>query len=161
MAKEFVIIAKYTVPANSPANSTVPIKFILDPRQGELNAIQVPKGETWVIKDIYVTKAPDVDGVVELFKNDDTKVLVTDPLSALVQSNPAKPKYKPIVFEEFSKLSADAITLDAAGTSNVDVTFYIKAEKYEAGAAAPAPAPQPQPARPGIADRIRRVIRGG
>lgn len=139
MGKEFTIIAKFTIPTGAAANSTIPVKFMVDPRQGELNALQVPKGEVWVIKDIYVTSAPSVDSVVELYKNDDEKVLVTDPLGALVQSNPAKPKYKPITFEEFSKLSAVAITLAANGTgADVEVTFYIKAEKYPAGAARPA-----------------------
>ena len=145
MGKEFTVIAKVTIDANAPANSTFPVKFLVDPRQGELNAIQVPKGETWVLKDVYVTSAPSVDAVAEIFKNDDNKVLMTDPLSALVQSNPAKPKYKPIVFEEFSKISADVITLAANGTSAVTETFYLKFEKVEAGAPAPAPAPARRP----------------
>ena len=127
--REFVIIAKFTATANSPANSTFPVKFIVDPRRGEEVVLQVPKGEAWVIKDIYVTSAPSVDAVVSLFRNDDERVLTTDPLSALVQSNPAKPKYKPIVFDEFNKLSAEAVILAAVGTADVTVTFYIKAEK--------------------------------
>lgn len=157
MGKEFVIIAKFTVTASAAANSTFPVKFLVDPRQGELNALQVPKGETWVIKDIYVTSSPAVDAVVELYKNDDNKVLVTDPLSALIQSNPAKPKYKPIPFEEFSKLSAVAITLAAETSgSNQEITFYIKAEKVEAGA--PAPVATPVARRPSLKEAFEALV---
>ena len=159
MEKEFTVIAKVTVDANAPANSTFPVKFLVDPRQGELNAIQIPKGETWVLKDVYVTSAPSVDAIVEIYKNDDNKVLGTDPLSALVQRNSAKPKYKPVAFEEFSKLSAVAITLAANGTSAAEITFYMKFEKVPVTQVQEnAPVYSPAPARPSIKRAFEAIV---
>lgn len=124
------IIAQYTVPANATANNIYPVNFIVDPQKGAQSDITIPKGEAWVLEDIFVTSAPSIDGLVQIFKNDYTLEIQTDPLSTLVVSNPAKPKYPKKVYVGFDKISAKAINLAAGGASATTITFYIKISRF-------------------------------
>ena len=131
MGRELTIIAQYTVSANLPANSIVTVSFTVDPSIGSENQIFVPKGYQLVIKDIYSTTTPSVDALVSFYKNNEELMLTTDPVSTLGVSNPARPKYKPLVIDEQNYLNAKAITLAAGGTAASTDTFYIKAELVE------------------------------
>lgn len=135
MARELTLIAQFTVPANAPANSTVTVDFIVDPRLGSQSVYIVPTGYDIIIKDIYVTNTPAVDAVVNIVKNQEEVVATTDPLSTMNVNNVARPRVKPLVFRSGEMLSAQAVTLAVGGASDQTITFYIKAELIERGTA--------------------------
>jgi len=152
VAKELTLIAMVNIPANTKAHSVVPVSFTVDPQLGPQNSIQIPKGKAWIVKDVYTTESPSVDCIIQFMKNDEGPILQTDPLSTLIVTNPAKPKYKPLYYEEFSKLSAKAVTLADAGTGGATVTFYIKVEEV--------PATSGAPGRPSGLAKIKALLKG-
>lgn len=150
--REFTIKMEYTVAANAAAGTTVQVKFTTDPAVGAENQVLVPKGYRLVIKDIYVTGTPNVDAQISLYRNGEELVLTTDPVSTLGVSNPARPKYKPIVIDEQNFLVGKATTLAAGGASATTDYVYMKAELVpKAGA--------PSPGAGGLA-KIRAKILG-
>jgi hypothetical protein len=127
---EVTCIAQTTIRANTPANSVNTTTFIIDPTKPADNKLQVYKGETWVVEDIFVTSAPAIDLILKFIKNDTELVQQTQPLSTYNINNPAKPRISPIVLKEFEKLTIDAINMSAGGNSDTTITFYIKLARY-------------------------------
>jgi len=119
-----------TFDANLPANSVKIVNMTLDPLVGAQTVLQVPDNEAWVIEDIYVTSSPDVDAIVDIYKNELDVVLKTDPISTLLVSNPSRPKYGKKVFEPGARLSMRAVNLAAIGTEAVTDTFYVKLVRF-------------------------------
>jgi len=100
-----------------------------------VTVLTVPKGKRLIIKDIYIDSAPTTDIVAEIYKNRDTRVLITDPMSGLIATNPAKPKYKPLVFDEHETLHIYVVNLAAVGASDESDVFYMKVEEVPIGKA--------------------------
>lgn len=126
---EQTIICEVTLPANLPANSIVPVNFIIDPQKGKESTIVPAMNESIVIEDFYVTTAPSVDCIIQLIKNEYEVILQTDPLSTLTVTNPAKPRYSKKVLNPMERLSAKAINLSPVSTA-VTVTFYMKIVRF-------------------------------
>lgn len=160
---EITIKAQAEVPASAPAGTSIPVSFVVDPQRGAEVVYQVPQGKALIVKDIYVTGAQSPDGIVKLRRNDFDEVLRTDPVSSLIVTNPAKPKYAEIVFGSGDRLSADYVTLeqntatDAAGNpAPATITFYIKAELVDYVEEIPAVAQSPQAET--VTARIKRAL---
>lgn len=126
------LICQATFDANLPANSVKSVNMTIDPLVGAKTTLTVPKSESWVIEDIYVSATQDVDCVVKIIKNDTDEVLRTDPINTLLVSNPSRPRYPKKVFGPFDTLSMQAINLSAIGASAVTVTFYVKLVRFKA-----------------------------
>ncbi|MEM4619688.1 MAG: hypothetical protein QW607_05690 [Desulfurococcaceae archaeon] len=127
---EQTLICKATFSANLPANSIVPVNFIIDPQKGDEPVLTPAMNESIVIDDIYVTTSPGVDCIVQLIKNEYETICVTDPLSTLSVTNPARPRYAKKVINPLERLSAKAINLSAVGSTAVTVTFYMKIVRF-------------------------------
>lgn len=119
-------VATVSIPANTPANSTIPVSFTIDPRAGSESIVNIPLTESWVIDDIYVDASQTPDGIVEFYKNLRNKVLVTPRINTLLVSNPSRPKPPKLVYEAGSKLSAFFVNAAAVGTGGATVTFHLK-----------------------------------
>jgi len=126
------IIAQYTIPANQPANSVIPVSLIIDPQTGSVQRYQIPTTEVWIIEDVYKTGTINVDALIQFIKNDFETLFVTDPLSTLDVSNPAKPRYERKVLKGNDALTLKAINLVAGGASATTDKFYIKVTRFTA-----------------------------
>ena len=129
---QMTIIAQYTIPANQPANSVIPVSLIIDPQTGSVQRYQIPTTEVWIIEDVYKTGTINVDALIQFIKNDFETLFVTDPLSTLDVSNPAKPRYERKVLKGNDALTLKAINLVAGGASATTDTFYIKVTRFTA-----------------------------
>lgn len=121
-------IVQVTVPAKQPANSLLPASIVIDPQKGPEASFTVPKGQMVVVKDIYVSKAPTADGLLIVKRNEFQEVLRTDVVSSLIVTNPAKPKYKELVFTEGDRISFQYLNTAAGGDTDETVTIYVKVE---------------------------------
>jgi len=125
MATEKTLQIKVSVPAGANANTILMAKIIEDPKKGEQSEILVPKGEIWIIDDIYITSTPSIDVMLYFYKNDRKLMTSTPPVSTLKVDNPARPTVQPIGYMEHEKLTVQAVNLAAnSGTSAVDITVY-------------------------------------
>ena len=149
-------ILKVSVPANAPAGTIVPVDIQTDPNTGTTKAFTVPQDTMVIVKDLFV-KAGEVgvDGILTLRRNEYQDVLKTDPVSALDVTNPAKPRYKEVVFGPGDRITALYTTLAATGTGGASVTIYMKVERVPAAPAGPAPA---APARPSLVEKIKAIF---
>jgi len=121
-----------TFAANLPANSVVPVNMTLDPLVGAQTVLQVPQNESWVIEDVYIISSQTPNAIVEMYKNDLEKEIVTDPINTLLVSNPTRPRYPKKVYGPFSRLTMRAINLAAIGTDAATITFYVKIMRFAA-----------------------------
>jgi len=124
------LIVQYTVPANLPANSVVVASIIVDPQTGSVQRLQIPPTEIWSIDDVYKVGTINIDAVAQILKNDFYAEIVTDPLSTLDVSNPAKPKYPKKLFRGNEALTIKMVTLKAQGASATTDTFYMKVTRF-------------------------------
>jgi hypothetical protein len=122
---------EYTLPANLAARSVTACQIRTDPSKNPESIVQVPKGYQLIIKDIWIDAAPSPDVQAVFWKNRDERVLITDPLSGLIATNPAKPRYKPLIFDEGETLNIDVVNLSAVGASAVSDVFYLKVEEVK------------------------------
>jgi len=129
---QMTIIAQYTIPANQPANSVIPVSLIIDPQTGSVQRYQIPTNEVWVIEDVYKTGTINVDALIQFIKNDFETLFITDPLSTLDVSNPAKPRYERKILKGNDALTLKAINLATGGTSATTDKFYIKVTRFTA-----------------------------
>ncbi len=120
-----------TIPANQPANSVLQANITLDPLEGARASVTVPKGETWILSDLYIRSSSDVPVETKLIfvKNDRENVLDTQPLSVYVVTNPSRPLITPITLEEGDKLTIRAINLVAGPATAQTVTAFIKLQR--------------------------------
>ena len=129
---EKTLIVKVTVPAGQAQYSELVGKIISDPAVGEVQSVQVPVTETWVIKDVYTKSSPAIDLNVRIIKNQ-RKPLQEIVLGTQVISNPARPKIKPMAFGPGDVLSVKAVNLAAGGSSDTTIEFYLRVEILERG----------------------------
>ena len=122
---------EYTLSADLAARSITPCNIRPDPAKSAVSVLQVPKGQKLIIVDVWIDSAPTTDVQAVFYKNRDERVLITDPMSGLVGTNPAKPKYAPIEFDEMETLNIDVINLAAVGASAESDTFYIKVHEVK------------------------------
>jgi hypothetical protein len=124
------VTCSVTFDANLPANSVKNVSLTLDPLTGPQAVLTVPKGEAWVVDDVFIKATDDVgvEAIVTLIKNDRQEVSRFGPLSTLLVSNPSRPpmpKPKP-VFREGERLSMRGINLADVGDSAATDTFYMR-----------------------------------
>jgi hypothetical protein len=124
------VTCSVTFDAKLPANSVKNVSLTLDPLTGPQTVLTVPKGEAWVVDDVFIKATGDVgvEAIVTLIKNDRQEVSRFGPLSTLLVSNPSRPpmpKPKP-VYREGERLNLRAINLAAIGGSPVTDTFYVR-----------------------------------
>ena len=123
-------IAKYKVDPNDKAGSTKTISIQVDPQKGFEVGIRVPSDETWIITDLYIVSSPAVDSIISMIKNDKEKIFQSAPLSTYDYKNPSRSRISPIVLKSNETLTLIAQTLQAGGTSDQDVFFYLTIERY-------------------------------
>lgn len=127
---EQTVIIDVTYDANTPINSQVYAKVLLDPALGAVQAFQIPPNEAWVLEDLYVTSAPAVETVLTFKKNLTEDVFKSAPLSALQVNNPARPKMSKQVYEGNTVLTIVGQNLQAVGASSVTVRAYLKVRRF-------------------------------
>ena len=124
MAKPKTLIVTCDVPANTPANVSVPANIIEDGRTKV--EIVVPKGKKLKILDIYITDTGEVGVDSEaVIKIDGTEVARTGPLKTKLASNPSRPRIGVIEVDEQRRLTIDVFTLASVGTGGASVKFYM------------------------------------
>jgi hypothetical protein len=126
---EQTLIATVTVPANQAVNSLLMSNITTDPMLPAQQRLSIPKGEYWVIEDLYVTASPSVDGIVR-FKVNDQYMGATNPLSTYNVNNPARPRIKPLTLKEFDTLVLEYVNTQAGGSAATTVTYYLKVRRY-------------------------------
>jgi hypothetical protein len=126
---EQTIAVSVTVPANTPAGTLIQLDIVANPLTGAVQKeVVIPASQSWYITDIYIKSADDVgvDAQAILQKNNVKVLLVTDPLSSLLISNPSRPRYPVLYYGPNDRLSGYIRTLAATGASPVTITFYMK-----------------------------------
>ncbi len=130
--KERTLIIKVSIPAGTDANRILTARLNADPKTGDQDFIQIPKGKVWVIDDIYVISSPSIDVILYFYKNDEKLMTSTPPVSTLQVNNPARPMVEPFGYEEFSKMTVLAVNLAKnTGSEAVEVTVYAKVKEYD------------------------------
>jgi hypothetical protein len=83
-----VMRVKFTIPANSPAGTSVIGEITTDPALQPTQVITVPANEVWHIVDIYAESTTDigVDGYVDLYINELRQNLRFGPLRQTVKT---------------------------------------------------------------------------
>lgn len=130
MQVETTVLINATIPAGLPANQKVPVTFQLDPSLGEVNLLQVPQGEAWVLEEVYVTGSLGIDGILEVKRNLKDTVARTAPVNSLLISNPSRPRIKPVVFKAGELVTAEYQNLSAGGESDTTLTLYGKLVRF-------------------------------
>jgi len=127
---EQTVILQVNLAANTPANSTVYTNIVMEPALGAVQQFQIPPNEAWVLEDLYVKDTPTVDVILTFKKNLTQDVMKTPPLSALIVSNPARPKISRQLYEGNSIMTITANNLSAVGTSAVTITAFLKVRRF-------------------------------
>jgi hypothetical protein len=88
----------------------------------------IPASQSWYIMDVFIRASDDVDVDAQaiFLKNGVKQLLITDPLSSLLISNPSRPRYPTVFYGPNDRLSIFVRTLAATGSSAATITFYIK-----------------------------------
>jgi len=127
---EQTAILQVVLKANTPANSQVFTNIILEPGLGAVQQLQIPPNEAWVLEDLFVRDSPTVDVILTFRKNLTEDVMKTAPLSALLVTNPARPRISKQVYEGNSIMTIVAQNLAAVGASDVTVTAFLKIRRF-------------------------------
>lgn len=126
---EQTLAVSLTVPANTPAGTLLQADIVVNPFTGVTSKEAViPASQSWYITDIFIRASGDVgvDAQAIFLKNGVKQMLITDPLSSLLISNPSRPRYPTQFFGPNDRLSVFVRTLAATGTTATQITFYIK-----------------------------------
>lgn len=121
---------QFNVGASLPANSIIAGTFVNLANGKTESELQAPSNQTWDIVDIYIRSTSDdpLDATVTFTRDDVNNLITTDPLSALVVSNPSRPRYPAIRLNPGQRLSATATTLATNGTSAVTDYVFVKVQ---------------------------------
>jgi hypothetical protein len=121
-----------TIPANTPANASNNVTFIIDPKVGGVTSYTIPKGQTWNLIDAYIKSSDDVkaDGIAKLKLNFFKDYVILPPLSTMLVSNPSRPQISPKAWDEQTVISGEFINTVAVGASAVTNTFYLVFDIY-------------------------------
>lgn len=130
--KRVAVRVTVSLPANLPANSSIPASFIFDPRSGATTIYQVPKGYRIRLVDAYITATTDVpvNGELRLKKNLYTDVAIIGNVNTLLVSNPSRPAVAPADWDEMEILTGEYINYTAVGTSAQTVTLTLVFDSY-------------------------------
>jgi len=131
--KRITVIAQVTVPANTPANASNNISFIIDPKVGAVTQYTIPKGFRFALVDMFIKASGDVgvDGIAKLKRNFFVDYVITPPLSTMLVSNPSRPSIAGKAWEEGDVISGEYINTNAVGTNPATVTFYLVFDVYK------------------------------
>jgi len=130
--KRITVEAKVTVPANTPANASNNIIFIIDPKVGEVTQYTIPKGFRFVLVDAYIKASGDVgvDGIAKLKRNFWLDHVITPPLSTMLVSNPSRPAIAGKAWEDGDIISGEFINTVATTEAKTNV-FYLVFDIYK------------------------------
>jgi len=123
---EKTYIVTVTIPANAPAGTVIRATIKTDPQEAGVQTVQVPRNRKLLITDIFIISSPATDYQLVFRRNKDERVLITDPVSTLIVTNPSRPRYSVLEYDEMSMLDIDAVTLATAGSSAVTHTVFLK-----------------------------------
>jgi len=127
------VICTVSLPANTPANASNNINFIIDPKVGATTQYTIPTNYKFTLVDIFIKASTDVpvDGIAKLKKNFFEDHVVTPPLSTTLVSNPSRPAVSPKSWVEGETLSGEYINTVAVGSTAQTVTFYLVFDVYK------------------------------
>jgi hypothetical protein len=115
-----VMRVKFTIPANSPAGTSVIGEITTDPSLQPTQVITVPANEVWHIVDVYAESTADVgvDGYVDLYINELRQNLRFGPLRQTLKSllNPIRLR-QAVVIDRLSRFQFVFTTRSATGAS--------------------------------------------
>jgi len=131
--KRITVIATVTVPANTPANASNNISFVIDPKVGPTTQYTIPKGFRFNLVDAFIKASGDVgvDGIAKLKRNFFEDYVITPPLSTMLVSNPSRPAITSKSWNEGEVISGEYINTAAVGSSAASVTFYLVFDVYK------------------------------
>jgi len=130
--KRITVEAQVTVPANTPANASNNINFVIDPKVGAVTQYTIPKGFRFVLVDAYIKASGDVgvDGIAKLKRNFFEDYVITPPMSTMLVSNPSRPTITPKAWEEGDVISGEYINTAPVGNNPATVKFYLVFDVY-------------------------------
>ena len=124
-----VMRVKFTIPANSPAGTTVIGEITTDPALQPTQVLTVPANEVWHIVDIYAESTSDigVDGYVDLYINELRQNLRFGPLGQTLKTllNAIRLR-QAVVIDRLSRLQFVFTTRSATGASAVTTTITVE-----------------------------------
>jgi len=126
---EQTLAVSLSVPANTPAGTLLQADIVVNPFTGvTAKEAVIPASQSWYIMDVFIRASDDVDVDAQaiFLKNGVKQLLITDPLSSLLISNPSRPRYPTVFYGPNDRLSIFVRTLAATGSSAATITFYIK-----------------------------------
>jgi len=126
---EQTLAVSLSVPANTPAGTLLQADIVVNPFTGvTAKEAVIPASQSWYIMDVFIRASGDVgvDAQAIFLKNGVKQLLITDPLSSLLISNPSRPRYPTVFYGPNDRLSIFVRTLAATGSSAATITFYIK-----------------------------------
>lgn len=92
----FTLICTATVIASAPVATVNAVSMTRSPLFATQTELTIPNNQTWVIWDVYILAAAGSgtsDPIVNIQKNNDTQMVLTPNLSALLVSNNSRPKF--------------------------------------------------------------------
>jgi hypothetical protein len=126
---EQTLAVSLSVPADTPAGTLLQADIVVNPFTGvTAKEAVIPASQSWYIIDVYIRASGDVgvDAQAIFLKNGVKQLLITDPLSSLLISNPSRPRYPTIFYGPNDRLSVFVRTLAATGSTAAPIIFYIK-----------------------------------
>jgi hypothetical protein len=126
---EQTLAVSLSVPANTPAGTLLQADIVVNPFTGvTAKEAVIPASQSWYIIDVYIRDSDDVgvDAQAIFLKNGVKQLLITDPLSSLLISNPSRPRYPTIFYGPNDRLGVFVRTLAPVGGTPQPITFYIK-----------------------------------
>jgi hypothetical protein len=131
--KRITVQATVSIPANTPANASNNITFVIDPKVGGVTQFTIPKSFRYVLVDAYIKASDDVgaDGIAKLKRNFYEDHVITPPLSTMLVSNPSRPMIAGKAWEEGDSLSGEFINTVAVGAEAKTNTFYLVFDIYK------------------------------
>lgn len=131
--KRITVACTVSIPANTPANASNNITFVIDPKVGGATQFTIPKNFRYVLVDAFIKASGDVpaDGIAKLKKNFYEDHVITSLLSTMLVSNPSRPMIAGKSWEEGDSLSGEFINTAATGTSAATNTFYLVFDIYK------------------------------
>ena len=121
-----------SIQANTPANASNNVTFVVDPKVGGVTSYTIPKGQTWNLIDAYIKASGDVgaDGIAKLKLNFFKDHVILPPLSTMLVSNPSRPQISPKTWNEGDTISGEFVNTVAVGASAVTNKFYLVFDVY-------------------------------
>jgi hypothetical protein len=132
MLRRITVACTVSIAANTPANASNNVTFIIDPKVGGVTSYTIPKGYVWNLVDAFIKASGDVgaDGITKLKLNFFKDHVILPPLSTILVSNPSRPTISPKSWNEGDVISGEFVNTAAVGSSAVTDTFYLVFDIY-------------------------------